>query len=793
MKKNKRFRIQTCCGNFYATLMCVVIISLFTAKAFAQTPGIIVEQPLTNELISGQSAVDYGIVAIGAGSPKTFTVSNTGGANLDGVSVRAVGANADNFIINIENLPATLPPSSSGSFSVTYYPNTRGEHIISLQITSYDQDESPFLVNLIGTCALPGNDDEIACGAFNIEFVTIGNPGNSADDTGYGPVAYEYRISKREVAYMQIEKYNALSDGPAIVATRPNNSSNSAPATSITWNDAARFINWLNTSCGYRPAYKFTTDTANDNIELWTSSDTGFDPTNPIRNSKAYYFLPTENEFYKAAYYDPSADGGNGGYWNYATGSDSAPTPARGSLTNRTAIYNGQTSGSETANAGGLSPYGTMAQNGNVSEWCESAFTPPITHPTDLRAYRGGCYTDSSSVLVSSSRSSGIPTASSNSIGFRVASKASPAPAASQPISLTTHVVDDFSDFSNFNAGNFTFYSGYNNANDYKEVVNGTLRVNPGDRRTGVYLWNAGHKLRWVGDRVSLELVNVDNGASGIQLDADFNPAEAASVRFYYDPDPRNNGRGEKRALFGPWGEAMHLDGTHSGNMFIEVEIIRVRRTCMDLRATFSGNGFTTIIRDLSIAGDELYFGTHTYIISGSSTYKQYVDNLVYKTGSTYSAWSSYHDLVTGINDSPSGDASGDGVSNAVYFAYDGTPLQQPYLSTNKKRSEIKHSQDGKHFAFTIPVRKGRVFSGTGPMYSNWAEGFRYELYASENLNDTWSQGVVEIPTVSTEGLPALRDVTGDDVADWEYRTFRIQRPVNEAPRGFLKSVINAD
>lgn len=28
----------------------------------------------------------------------------------------------------------------------------------------------------------------------------------------------------------------------------------------VTWNEAARFVNWLNTSSGYHPAYKFDAD-----------------------------------------------------------------------------------------------------------------------------------------------------------------------------------------------------------------------------------------------------------------------------------------------------------------------------------------------------------------------------------------------------------------------------------------------------------------------------------------------------------------------------------------------------
>ena len=116
------------------------------------------------------------------------------------------------------------------------------------------------------------------------------------------------------------------------------------PATGVSWNEAARFVNWLNTSQGYSAAYKFTTGGANDNIALWTSAMRATTPANPFRNSNAHYFLPSEDEWYKAAYYDPNANGGLGGYWDYATGSDTAPTAVASGTTSGTAVY-GQTVG----------------------------------------------------------------------------------------------------------------------------------------------------------------------------------------------------------------------------------------------------------------------------------------------------------------------------------------------------------------------------------------------------------------------------------------------------------------
>lgn len=49
--------------------------------------------------------------------------------------------------------------------------------------------------------------------------------------------------------------------------------------------------------------------------------------TPPAKNPGARYWVPSENEWYKAAYYDPNKSGtGVGGYWSYATQSDTAPS-----------------------------------------------------------------------------------------------------------------------------------------------------------------------------------------------------------------------------------------------------------------------------------------------------------------------------------------------------------------------------------------------------------------------------------------------------------------------------------
>jgi hypothetical protein len=137
---------------------------------------------------------------------------------------------------------------------------------------------------------------------FQIEFVTIGNPNNAADTTGApnpaGAVGYEYGIGKFEVSEDMITKFNASQSLQITMDSRGTNK----PATSVSWNEAARFVNWLNTSTGGFAAYKFTTSGVNDNIALWTTADTlDYQAANPYRSKRATYVLPSYNEWYTPA------------------------------------------------------------------------------------------------------------------------------------------------------------------------------------------------------------------------------------------------------------------------------------------------------------------------------------------------------------------------------------------------------------------------------------------------------------------------------------------------------------
>jgi formylglycine-generating enzyme required for sulfatase activity len=273
----------------------------------------------------------------------------------------------------------------------------------------------------------PGNQ-------FQMEFVTIGNPNNAADTTGApnpaGAVGYEYGIGQFEVSEDMITKYNANFGTANSLAITKDTRGTKKPATSVSWNEAARFVNWLNTSTGGFAAYKFTTSGVNDNIAVWTAADTlDYNAANPYRSKRATYVLPSYNEWYKAAYYNPT----NSTYYNFANGSDTRPTAVVSGTASNTAVYrqSGEASPTGPADvdlAGGLSPYGVMGLSGNVFEWEESSFDLANGNGSSSRGTRGGFWLSNSGDLSSSTRSGSNPSSEQNFVGFRVVSLSSSAP-----------------------------------------------------------------------------------------------------------------------------------------------------------------------------------------------------------------------------------------------------------------------------------------------------------------------------------------------------------------------------
>ncbi len=308
----------------------------------------------------------------------------------------------------------------------------------------------------------------LAAGAVTIDLVTVGDPGNAPDPLntntvpGIGSVTYTYQIGKFEVRNSEyVEFLNAVADTDTygLYSSSMNSDARGGivqsgssgsytysvksgyenmPVVYVSFYDAVRFANWLENDQPTGAQGAGTTETGS--YTLFTS---GSSTTNvSARGANATWVIPTENEWYKAAYYDPTASGTTN-YWLYPTQSDSIPNsrPPNGSDANSGNFYRddgspddflndgfaktGSTSFNSATNyltaVGGYtvadSYYGTFDQGGNVWEWDET-----IISGSD-RGLRGGAWNSSVGNLPSPVRASTTPTNESYNlgVGFRVA------------------------------------------------------------------------------------------------------------------------------------------------------------------------------------------------------------------------------------------------------------------------------------------------------------------------------------------------------------------------------------
>ena len=261
---------------------------------------------------------------------------------------------------------------------------------------------------LVASAAVAARADTITHGSttINMAFVNVDNAGNPADPaTGslYGAVGYDYRIGTYDVTAAQ---------WAAVYAADPNVGnaaywSGSQPAAGMTWNQAAEFCNWLTTGNALSGYYSISGGSATPNA-------LSHDAYAALHGTT--YFIPTENEWYKAAFYS----GSGSTYYKYATGSNTVPTAVYSGTAAGTAVFYGNgvspTAPAAVDEAGGLSPYGTMGQDGNVFQWNETAIG-------SSRGLRGGYWYGDSHYLASSLRNSIVyPAFEGDDVGFRVAS-----------------------------------------------------------------------------------------------------------------------------------------------------------------------------------------------------------------------------------------------------------------------------------------------------------------------------------------------------------------------------------
>ncbi|MEN1679243.1 MAG: SUMF1/EgtB/PvdO family nonheme iron enzyme [Planctomycetota bacterium] len=314
-----------------------------------------------------------------------------------------------------------------------------------------------------------------ASAAVTFDWAVVGNARNAGELSGagtgaFGPdkvvgaVPYNYAISKTEVTNAQYTEFlNAVDptganllglfndtgflggmpgnfggiektgtvDGARYIA-QPGRDLN--PVTFVSFFDAMRFTNWLHNGQG-------SGDTE-------TGAYTIGNGVTEVRSANARYWIPSEDEWYKAGYHDASA-GTDGVYFDYATGSDSPPVsdqpgdnPSAVNYYNDDGVANGFNDGHAVSGSisfptstnpftdvgaytAAVSPYGTFDQSGNVGEWNEAVIESAVFNAT-FRGLRGGAWGDDPIGLRAGGRFSLLPSSEGRGVGFRIATVPEP-------------------------------------------------------------------------------------------------------------------------------------------------------------------------------------------------------------------------------------------------------------------------------------------------------------------------------------------------------------------------------
>jgi sulfatase modifying factor 1 len=351
--------------------------------------------------------------------------------------------------------------------------------------------------------AMPGRASTIS-----VPLVPVGSSGNPADSrTSLGAVSYGFSIGAYEItagqyttflnAVARADPYGLYDSNASDMAARPTgpriqrtglSGSYSysvaadyadRPINFVSWGDAARFCNWLHNGQPTGPQGAGTTERGSYMLDGATTSDRYLSIT---RSPTATYVLPTEDEWYKAAYFDPAIAAANK-YWNFATRSNATPSnqllsPDPGN--NANFYQDGQytlrsylrTDVGDFENS--IGPWGTFDQMGNVGEWTETIRSGGF-------AVRGESYTtgDSGGTALGYRFVRAVaPTDEETKNGFRVAF-----------VSATTIIsVADGQTLTQSQAGH-PLISG---PSDVRKVGGGTLVLNAANPFTGPTAISAG-------------------------------------------------------------------------------------------------------------------------------------------------------------------------------------------------------------------------------------------------------------------------------------------------------------
>ena len=172
----------------------------------------------------------------------------------------------------------------------------------------------------------------------HLPLALVSDTSNTNHSSGFGSVTYQYKISKFLISNAQyIELLNNVaatdtyglfnssmqteplggilrygSSGSYIYVCKPDMLNK--PVNFVSWHSAARYCNWLHNGMPSGSQNSSTTEDGSYTLNGGTISI--FE-----RNTNANYYIPNEDEWVKAAYFNGIS------YYTYATQSDAAPIP----------------------------------------------------------------------------------------------------------------------------------------------------------------------------------------------------------------------------------------------------------------------------------------------------------------------------------------------------------------------------------------------------------------------------------------------------------------------------------
>lgn len=239
-------------------------------------------------------------------------------------------------------------------------------------------------------------------------YVRVSDPNNSGDPINQykGSVLYEYYIARTELSNAEYcaflnavatiaDPYNLFNKNMEIgvcggivcvkdslgVHYVPKPGWENKPIVYISFYDLARYANWMHYGCPNKGVSEMGTTEGSDSQGAYDTRDFEIVRNGMkvpyknfgFRNVGAKFWIPNEDEWFKAAYYDPTLIGTRK-YYNYPTRSNDAPSQDKANyvVDDKLAIGDPWFVADVDSYGSAASYYGTIQQGGNVWEWIES-------------------------------------------------------------------------------------------------------------------------------------------------------------------------------------------------------------------------------------------------------------------------------------------------------------------------------------------------------------------------------------------------------------------------------------